>query len=717
MDKLMKYFLILCVLLSLGSLSFAEELKQPTQDEIAVQVIIDDSMKAFFRSTLNAGFSSDTLRQGAAKEVRDALNLLKGNKAALENFAKRLKTMANSGKSELGELIKGNRLQSFAVAVMDESGSGAFHSLNADGLKKLVGYGSDGLDDAGVKALDILNRIDDALTRTGQVPANLANDLKTAFKQLSPEQARAARRLLAEKGAHGVMKDYLKNNPTVLGSFVDGAFVLAFDVPNLIALSDAEEKAASATGVGFGYAAQTAGTAAVASLGGGFLPGLVVSWSSAQVKELVTEMIMLQYDRENAAMKEQWADMELRMDVIKGMLKVDDLIKTGQLQKAEDYLSKVERFTYGKKIPNEGLYEKIKDLKNNIAKAKDQLDANRIIAEARIPYMQGYHLADQGRNLTQAKYLVGDALRILQEAQEQHPELQARVQQTEALVAFIDKMIAEAPPLGQASVSGPDQMKPGEEAQFEVTLQGGIPDYAPVEMPGLGLTTGVLFYWQAPMEPGTQTVTFRVQDNLGKIAEVQKKVEVEGDTVSEDLTGEIWDIMKDTPNLAIRFEKGYGQTRPTILATITPGAAISFPINYQVGEDHCEGTGNLTLSADGKTIQQLNLDIQFISKEYGLMAKEEIRIGPFGEVSLDPRYNIGSNLKYTKKNGLRYVYALEDREKRGTYHYGEHTFHGDGNSIIKDEFKWKEVENIEFDGGTNTWNMLEQVQIHFTMSE
>lgn len=710
--KLLSVFVI-CVLLIFRGSSCAEKLKQPAQDQIAAQVVIDDCMKSFFKSGLNAGLSSDTLRKGAEKEVRDALDLLKGNKAALENFAKRLKTMANNGKSELSELIKGNQLKNFAVAVMDEGGSSAFHSLDADGLKKLVGYGADGLDDAGVKTLDILNQIDDVIARTGQLPANLTNDLKSALKQLTPEQARAARKLLAKKGAGGVIKDYVAKNPTVLGTFVDGVFVLGFDVPNLVALTDAEEKAASATGIGFGYVAQAGGNVATAALGGGFLPGLVVSWSSSQVKELVTEMIMLQYDRANAAMKDQWADMELRMDVIKGMLKIDDLIKTGQLKKAEDYLNKVERFTFGKKIPNEGLYEKLHELENNIAKAKDQLDANRILAEARIPYMQGYRLADQGRNLMQAKYLVGDALLILQEAQGRYPELQTRVQQTQALLAFIEKMIADAPPLGQASVTGPDKVRPGEEAQFEVSLQGGLPDYRPVDMNGIGLTTGVLYYWQAPKEPGTQTVTFRVQDNLGKIAELQKEVEVEADKANEDQTGEIWEIMKDTPNLEITFKEGYGATRQTITATITPGAEISFPVSYLDNDLRYEGTGSLYLSVDGTTIQQLVLDIQIVSREYGLMAKEEIRVGPFREVSLDPAHNLGSNLKYSKKNGLRYVYAAG--ESLGTYHYGEHTFHGDGKSIMKDKFTWKALENIK--AGSNAYHDLGTAQINFRMSE
>ena len=67
------------------------------------------------------------------------------------------------------------------------------------------------------------------------------------------------------------------------------------------------------------------------------------------------------------------------------------------------------------------------------------------------------------------------------------------------------------------------------------------------------------------------------------------------------------------------------------------------------------------------------------------MAKEEIQIGPFREVSLDPKFNLVSNLKYEKKNGLRYYYALEAKAPRGTFHYGEHSFHGEEKGIVKDD--------------------------------
>jgi len=506
--------------------SLADELKQPTQAEIGQQVVVDDSLKAVMKSLLKAGLTYDSLPKGSGEEIRAALEYWKGNKDGLKEFAGRLGKLAGSNREELLDMIRSKKLREFAVVALDESASGAFHSVGPDGLKKLVAYSGDALDDAGVRALGLLNRVEDAITATGKVPAQLADDLKTALQQLSPEQLRAARKLLSEKGTKAVVKDYLVKNPGVIGTFVDGVFVLAFDVPALLAMSDAEEKAAGATGTGFGFAAQTAGTAATAALGGGFLPGLVVSWTSSQVKELVTEMIMLQYDRANAAMKEQWADMELRMNAIRGMLKVDELLKTGDVAKAADYLAKVERYAVEHNFPNEGIFEKIQDLKGIVSKAEERRTANQIIAQARVPYMYGYRLASMGRNLNLARTHVEEALAVLQEAQGRHPELADRVRQVQGLIAQIDRMIAGASPLGQATVSGPDSVASGEVAHFEVSLTGGIPDYRPVDMSGHGLSTGAVFYWEAPAEPGEKTVSFRVKDDKGQTAEAVKSVEV-----------------------------------------------------------------------------------------------------------------------------------------------------------------------------------------------
>lgn len=714
--------LLLTLACSWVSAPIAAELKQPTQADIAQQTVVDDSLKAVMRSFLKAGLTYDSLPEGAGKEVRAALEYWKGNKDGLKEFADRLGKLAGSNREELLDMIRSKKLREFAAVALDESASGAFRGVGPDGLKKLVAYSGDALDEAGVRALDLLNRVEEAITATGKVPGQLADDLKAALRQLSPEQARAARKLLAEKGAKAAVKDYLVKNPGVIGTFVDGVFVLAFDVPALVALDDAEEAAASATGTGFGFAAQTAGTAATAALGGGFLPGLVVSWSSAQVKELVTEMIMLQYDRANAAMKEKWADMELRMNAIRGMLKVDELLKAGKTQAAGDYLAKVERYAVEHSFPNEGIFEKIKDLKGVVAKAEERRAANQIIARARVPYMAGYRLASQGRNLNQARADVQEALSVLQEGQAAYPELADRVAQVQALLENIDRMIAQAPPLGQPTVTGPDSVAPGEIAHFEVSLTGGIPDYRPVDMNGLGLSSGAVFYWEAPTEPGVKTVTFRIRDDAGKTAEAVKEVEVVGEVAasgqSGEMTGEVWEVMKDTPMLSITFESSassYGTTRKTIQAEVAPGTDMSFPVSYNESGSKVEGTGRLQFASDGQTITQLSLDLDVVSPDYGLMAKEEIRLGPFREVSLDPKYNLVSKTARSAKDGLRYVYAVGNREPRGTYRYGEHSFSDTGQGLQKAPLQWKEAERVEFDQSSNAWHTFAKVQIRFQM--
>lgn len=713
--------LLVCLAMSWAGASLAEALKHPTQAEIAQQVVVDDSLKAVMRALLSAGLTYDSLPNGAGAEIRAALEYWKGNKEGLQEFAGRLGKLAGSNQDALLGMIRDKRLREFAIVALDESSSGAFHNLGSDGLKKLVAYSGDGVDEAGVKALALLDRVDDAITQTGKIPAYLVDDLKAAMNELSPEQVRAARKLISEKGGKVAIKTYLVNNPGVIGTFVDGFFVLAFEVPALVALSDAEEKAASATGTGFGFAAQSAGTAATAALGGGFLPGLVVSWTSSQVKELVTEMIMLQYDRANAAMKEDWANMELRMNAIRGMLKVDELLKTGKVQAAGDYLAKVERYAMEQNFPNEGIFERINDLKGIVARADERMAANRVIAEARVPYMFGYRWASQGRNLVQAKAYVEEALRILQEARGRHPELANRLSRVEGLIAQIDRMIAEAPPLGQATVSGPDSVSIGEVAHFEVRVSGGVPDYQPVDINGYGLSTGAAYYWQAPAEPGVYSVSLRIRDNVGKLAEVVKQVEVVGAARNAEMTGELWAVMQDTPRLSISFESSassYGTTRKTIEAVVSPGTTISFPIEYTENGFRYQGKGSLAFSADGKTITELSIDLDIISNDYGLMAREEIRLGPFRDVSIDPDYNLnyaGKVYAYNKKEGLKYVYAVPDREPRGSYRYGEHSFGDRGSGLEKFEFKWKEAEVVEFSPGSQAWPMFGRVSIKFRM--
>lgn len=326
------------------------------------------------------------------------------------------------------------------------------------------------------------------------------------------------------------LKD-LSRTPT----FLDSAYTLKA-LHDIIKLTEPEEKAASAAGTAVGYlgnvvgnvavAAKMAGSSGILALGGGFLPGLVVSLSAKAVTEMTTEAIMLYYDRQNAAFKERWAEIELRENAIRGLLRVNDLLKAGKLDEAQTYLTRIQKYLINNSFPKDGIFDQIDRLSGLIKKAEDKAWANRIIAEARVSFQQAYRWAVLGRNLNAAKGLVQEAITVLQSGVSRVPELQANIDKCERLHAYIEGLIAEAPPLGAVSVSGPDRVDAGESCEFELLVTGGLPDYHPVDMNGYAHATGATVYWEAPAEPGQKNLTFRIKDDKGQTAEAVKKVEV-----------------------------------------------------------------------------------------------------------------------------------------------------------------------------------------------
>jgi hypothetical protein len=326
------------------------------------------------------------------------------------------------------------------------------------------------------------------------------------------------------------LKD-LSRTPT----FLDSAYTLKA-LHDIIKLTEPEEKAASAAGTAVGYlgnvvgnvavATKMAGSSGILTLGGGFLPGLVVSLSAKAVTEMTTEAIMLYYDRQNAAFKERWAEIELRENAIRGLLRVNDLLKAGKLDEAQTYLTRIQKYLINNSFPKDGIFDQIDRLSGLITKAEDKAWANRIIAEARVSFQQAYRWAVLGRNLSTAKRLVQEAITVLQSGVSRVPELQANIDKCERLHAYIDGLIAEAPPLGAVSVSGPDQVAAGESCEFELRVTGGLPDYHPIDMNGYAHATGATVYWEAPADPGEKTLTFRIRDDKGQTAEAVKSVEV-----------------------------------------------------------------------------------------------------------------------------------------------------------------------------------------------
>ena len=526
MNKLKWIIPLLCIAPSILQPACAIESK--TELEYAQQVVVRDTNKAITKklakaATYIAELDNPELKQKAMEQIREALLTLENNPQAADQFVEGIKRMSQSGADKLKQLVQNKRVQAFAQVVLDESSS-SLHGASESSLKKLIGLSDDGIDQAGKQTLNTLSEIDAIVANKGKVPAQLTEKLTDAIKQLPPSRAQAARKLVADKlkGAWQPIREHI-------GTAVDGGFVL-WDAYNIVVSEDsAAEKAAKATGTAVGYGLEASGGLAIQALGGGFLHGLVLSWSAGKVNELVAEIILLQQDRANAAEKERWADIELRMDVIRGMIRVDELIKAGELQKASNYLAKVQQFYFKHQMPGDGLYEKMQELEHNIDNAGRLQQANAIIAEARIPYMAGFQWVRQGRNLTQALTYVEDARQILKQSLRDYPELKTTLEKVEALQAFINKLINNASPLGKLAVDGPDTVKTGAHETYEISVSGGIPDYITTNIEGLALPTGALAYWQAPAEPGKTTVTFKIKDNIGQTASVEKQITVIGD--------------------------------------------------------------------------------------------------------------------------------------------------------------------------------------------
>jgi len=472
------------------------------------------------------------LRSKVSQDLIDAVRSLDGQAAALQEFVENLGNIRSA--DQLKRLASGNNLRAYAASLKE------FHLarfIQGDGLlKTIVGQGEGAADQAGGNAINLLRRVEKEIADTGAISPQLDKRLAAALRQLPPDRARAARQLVRNK----LVAKGSKLIDVFMRSGADSLFVLT-DVVAINAMEDGAGKATAATETAIGFGLELTGNAAVRAFGGGFfLHGLVVSLSAAKVAELASEIMLLQFDLEDAAKKEVWAENELRIDAISGMLRVDALIKAGQYSKAQTLLTKVKHFYFNRPLLAQGddLYAKMQELEQKANRAEQLMRANQVIAEARIPYLEGYRLAHQGRLLGQAHNLVVEAEKILHDSVGIYPELNAQLTQVRRLLAVIDRIRAKAAPLGKPTISGPDRVAAGEVATFEVALTGGTPDYQPVGVNGIALPTGALLYWTAPQKVGMATLTARLRDDNGSTVEVQKRIEVvttETQTINDEL--------------------------------------------------------------------------------------------------------------------------------------------------------------------------------------
>ncbi|MBN2718493.1 MAG: hypothetical protein JXX14_21800, partial [Deltaproteobacteria bacterium] len=262
----------------------------------------------------------------------------------------------------------------------------------------------------------------------------------------------------------------------------------------------------------------------------GLAPVVIIGLSAMAVGELTREAIGLYYDRQNAALKEQWAAISLREMAISRMLRVNELMKSGKVAEAETMYEKLRRFVFDHttEIYGESLFPALDSLKVKLEKSSDQLAANRVLNEARIPYNRALKWYQKGVNLTDALVALEDARAVLSGAQSGLDEFLAPARENvKKLEGLINAAIAAATTLAIAKVDVPRGIAPGEWVTLEVHPVGGIPAY--VDMTGSGSAgsyTSVPVYWQAPDEPGTYKTEVRIRDNLKQTANREVSVVV-----------------------------------------------------------------------------------------------------------------------------------------------------------------------------------------------
>lgn len=167
-------------------------------------------------------------------------------------------------------------------------------------------------------------------------------------------------------------------------------------------------------------------------------------------------------------------------------------------------------------------------------------------------------------------------------------------------------------------------------------------------------------------------------------------VEVEVSATAAPLTGEVWEIMKTTPNLVI------DTPLQSFKATVSPAAEITFPVKYTLNDYLVEGKGSLRFSADGKMIEQLSIDTRSTDPRSGQeIQKDELRVGPFKLYAADKETP-------TYRAHLYYTLDREGRDTFGTHRYGIHD---------RGKFQWMPAQKLDRDATyTKTY-------IHFYMTE
>lgn len=493
-------------------------------------------------------------------------------------------------------------------------------SQSAGKLRQIIAGSGD---EAGNAALRMLNTIEDALTKTGNVSKDLLRKAGKEARGLNPKRAKAYLDLLKNKFvkkwkgfANSASSGAGKGASTMIGTVVDGIFVLNDAVNIYYSDDDAEDKYIKATSKIIEYGSSTGAGVASAALGGGMGPGLVIALSANRVATLYTEMKMLEKEKRLAKNAEKEVIINNGLLVRRQLLKISQKIKAGEYKNARFLLNKVFRFLLDMEVQNRSkLLDLQKVLEAKLIKAEHLAAANKVLNEARYPYRKAFKLYLEGHNLVLAKRYAEKSYDFLKGNSYTYPELLKlkAMPNIKKLIASINTKIANATDPRIVSISGKKKVMAGEYEHYTLKLSGGIPDYKPVGIDGYGTINSATVYWEAPKEPGKQTVSFTIMDDLGKTITDTVSIMVVGDEedIEESKTDkppvDVWAVLKKTTRVSVSTEPAafnyYGRV----------GASSSVTYQSTYTPSHDPGRKYVTdvvikISSDGSRIKELRFD-------------------------------------------------------------------------------------------------------------
>ncbi len=563
----------------------------------------------------------------AMKKIwKSAKNL---NKDQLKTFLNRF---SNASKSSLKKLanMSAKQLGGYIKSVTGKV------RLSAGSLKQIIAGAGDKAGNAAMKAI---NAVDNALTNTGKVSKALLRKIRDEASGLDPKRAKAYLDLIKKKFA-GKWKGIAGASPSaagkatgkaagkgvgsIIGTVVDGIFVFNDAVNIYYSDDDPEEKAIKATSKIIEYGSSTGAGVASAALGGGMGPGLIIAFSANRVATLYTEIMMLQKEKQMAKDNEQEEKINNEMLVRRQFIKISQKMKSGQLKEANFLLGKVLKFLIKKnnkhKFQNKTMLlnlHTILDVKLKNAKLAEII--NKILNQARFPYKKAMKFYLEGRNLILAKQYAGEAYEILKRNSFSYPELLKlkAMPNIKKLIAAINTKIVNATEIKIISISGPKRVLAGELKHYTLRINGGIPDYKPVGIGGYGTRDSVTVYWEAPQEPGKQTVSFIIKDDLGKTMSDTVSIMVIGDEEDTDETNkedysdkppvDVWAVLKKTTRVFVSTDPAAFNHHARVGASSLVTYQSTSTPSHEPGRKYVTDVV-IKISSDGSRIKEVRLD-------------------------------------------------------------------------------------------------------------